>query len=180
MLRQFFTTMALTAALTSGADLTMPATQIQSYPPATLAEASLQNPTSLALAQTSVEAAGIKKLEAVDFRHSLGIVKGLLDLYKNRDSTAGLTVKIIETLIENKVKDHGEIRRALKAMAFEFALTIVLGAQDTKDSGLGFPQAMGANQFVQVFNKWHPAGRIWLNMDFRWEADIPMNCASAA
>ena len=56
MLRHFFTTMALTAAMTAGTDLTSSEAQSPLSWTTNLAEVPLQSPASLALAQTSTEA----------------------------------------------------------------------------------------------------------------------------
>ena len=77
--------MALTAAITAGADLTLPEAQTQLSLPASLAPALMQSDASLALAQTSTEAAMFKQRTGnLPRNFGDGVYNVLSDIYNSK------------------------------------------------------------------------------------------------
>ena len=98
MLRKFFTTLALTAAITAGTNLTMSALQTQSNLLASVAEIPTQSSASTALAQISTDAAMFEKRESVLKKKDFDLVLETMNNAYLRSTSGGIAFLIVNKL----------------------------------------------------------------------------------
>ena len=173
MLTKFFTSMALTAALTAATNVQTAASQTAIASLASLDDAFMQESVPATLAQTSAEASMLQdRAGDIDLSTAENLVFDLTYQWNDRVNTKGLTIYTVYELIKSKEKREDIIAGALKISKLEFALTILTADTNTDAVLLNFKKPRQKSVNVEFINMYHPACSVFLHFDFGLEGPL--------